>query len=251
MTEGARAVQILPGPALWSTSDTPGRSPADPVYDGFWARVNEAGLLVTLHLGNSGYMEHYSTDWGENPDPDGIRSNEGWGATSLKGPDGRGKGRSAFQWTMLYRDRPIMDTLAILIYHNLFGRFPNVQVMSVENGAIWVPYLLQAMDNMKGMGRNGPWPGGYVEGQAERGLQADTCTSRLTTTAKTWPDWSICSGSSESCSDRTSHTPRACPAIDDYHERTGEFAARVGDPAEIPARSCATTAWPYSACDSR
>ena len=35
---------------------------------------------------------------------------------------------------MLYRDRPIMDTLAILIYHNLFGRFPGVQVMSVENG---------------------------------------------------------------------------------------------------------------------
>ena len=37
--------------------------------------------------------------------------------------------------------------------------------MSVENGAIWVPYLLKAMDNMKGMGRNGPWPGGYVEGK--------------------------------------------------------------------------------------
>ena len=58
-----------------------------------------------------------------------------------------------------------MDTLAILIYHNLFGRFPKVRVISVENGSIWVPYLLQAMDNMKGMGRNGPWPGGYVEGR--------------------------------------------------------------------------------------
>ena len=82
-----------------------------------------------------------------------------------RGPDQKGSGRSAFQWTMLYRDRPIMDTLAILIYHNLFGRFPGVQVMSVENGSIWVPYLLKAMDNMKGMGRNGPWPGGYVEGR--------------------------------------------------------------------------------------
>ncbi len=28
-----------------------------------------------------------------------------------------------------------MDTLAILIYHNLFGRFPGIQVMSVENGS--------------------------------------------------------------------------------------------------------------------
>ena len=33
---GARAIQLLPGPALWSTPDTPGRSPADPVYDGLW-----------------------------------------------------------------------------------------------------------------------------------------------------------------------------------------------------------------------
>jgi predicted TIM-barrel fold metal-dependent hydrolase len=137
-----------------------GRSPADQIYDPFWARINEAGVLVTFHLGNSGYMERYSADWGESPDPDGITA-------SAESREGRGPtdGRSAFQWTMLYRDRPIMDTLAILIYHNLFGRFPNVQVISVENGSIWVPYLLRAMDNMKGMGRRGPWPGGYVEGR--------------------------------------------------------------------------------------
>jgi predicted TIM-barrel fold metal-dependent hydrolase len=160
LDRGARAVQLLPGPGTW------GRSPADPCYDGFWARVEEASTLVTYHLGNSGYMERYSADWGENPDPDGI-SPDGAGsrrASGQRSPDDPG-GRSAFQWTMLYRDRPIMDTLAILIYHNLFGRFPGLQVMSVENGAIWVPYLLTAMDNMKGMGRNGPWPGGYVAGR--------------------------------------------------------------------------------------
>jgi predicted TIM-barrel fold metal-dependent hydrolase len=160
LDRGARAVQLLPGPATW------GRSPADPRYDGFWARVEETGTLVTYHLGNSGYMERYSADWGENPDPDGI-SPEGAGprrASGQRSPEDPG-GRSAFQWTMLYRDRPIMDTLAILIYHNLFGRFPGLQVMTVENGAIWVPYLLTAMDNMKGMGRNGPWPGGYVAGR--------------------------------------------------------------------------------------
>jgi predicted TIM-barrel fold metal-dependent hydrolase len=165
MDEGARAIQILPGPALWATANSPGRSPADPVYDPVWARVNEARLLVCLHLGNSGYMEHLSAHWGEDPDPDGVRSNDGSGTTSLKVPGGSGKGRSAFQWTMLYRDRPIMDTIAILIYHNLFGRFPDIQVASVENGSIWVPYLLRVMDNMKGMARNGPWPNGYVEGR--------------------------------------------------------------------------------------
>ena len=46
---------------------------------------------------------------------------------------------------MLYRDRPIMDTLAILIYHNLFGRFPGVQVMSAADLA-HAKHLLVAAD---------------------------------------------------------------------------------------------------------
>jgi predicted TIM-barrel fold metal-dependent hydrolase len=59
-----------------------------------------------------------------------------------------------------------MDTIAALIYGNLFGRFPDIRIASVENGSIWVSYLLKAMDKMKGMGRNGPWIGGYVHGKA-------------------------------------------------------------------------------------
>jgi predicted TIM-barrel fold metal-dependent hydrolase len=34
--------------------------------------------------------------------------------------------------------------------------------MSVENGSLWVDYLLAAMDKMNRMGRNGPWPGGVL-----------------------------------------------------------------------------------------
>jgi predicted TIM-barrel fold metal-dependent hydrolase len=58
-----------------------------------------------------------------------------------------------------------METVGALILHNLFGRFPSLQVLSVENGSLWVPYVLKAMDKMKGMGRNGPWLGGRVEGR--------------------------------------------------------------------------------------
>ncbi len=32
--------------------------------------------------------------------------------------------QSAFQWTFLYGDRPIMETIGALVLHNLFGRFP-------------------------------------------------------------------------------------------------------------------------------
>ena len=59
-----------------------------------------------------------------------------------------------------------METLSALIFHNLFGRYPDLKVLSVENGSIWVAYLLKVMDKMKGMGRGGPWPGGYVKGRA-------------------------------------------------------------------------------------
>jgi predicted TIM-barrel fold metal-dependent hydrolase len=56
-----------------------------------------------------------------------------------------------------------MDMIAALIFHNLFGRFPNVNVLSVENGSLCVPYLLKQMDKMRGMGRNGPWLGGRLD----------------------------------------------------------------------------------------
>lgn len=139
LAQGARIVALRPGPAF-------GRSPADPHFDPFWARVNEAKLAVAYHIAESGYNRMMSVHWGEQSDPASHR-------------------QSALQWTCFYGDRPIMDTLAALVFHNLFGRFPNVKVLSVENGSLWVPYLLQAMDKMKGMGRNGPWPGGYVRGR--------------------------------------------------------------------------------------
>jgi len=135
----ARIVNIRVGPAH-------GRSPANPIFDPFWARVNEAHVTISYHVGESGYNEMMSVHWGEKANPSSHS-------------------QSAFQWTNFYGDRPIMDTISALILHNLFGRFPNVRVVSVENGSLWVPYLLKVMDKMKGMGRNGPWLGGRVHGR--------------------------------------------------------------------------------------
>ena len=220
LDHGARVVQLLPGPATW------GRSPADPVHDPFWARVEEAGVLVTYHLGNSGYMERYSGDWGENPDPDGISGTGVVTVGAAAAVPGQANGRSAFQWTMLYRDRPIMDTLAVLVYHNLFGRFPGVQVMSVENGSIWVPYLLTAMDNMKGMGRNGPWPGGYVQGRPSEIFKQHVYVSPhhygedVTGLVDLLGVERVLFGSDFPHAEGMS-------AEDDYREKAGEFAAKI------------------------
>jgi len=136
---GARVVCMKPGHAYI-------RSYADPVFDPFWARVQDAELVAAFHIGESGYNELYSVDFGENPHP---LPHE----------------KSALQWTIFYGDRPIMDTFASCILHNLFGRFPRLRFLSVENGSLWVGYLLQQMDKMKGMGRSGPWLGGRVEGR--------------------------------------------------------------------------------------
>jgi len=136
LARGARAIGLRPGPAY-------GRSPADPHFDAFWARIDEARVPVCFHIGESGYNELYSTAWGEEANPSSHQ-------------------QSAFQWSSFYGDRPIMDTFSALVLHNLFGRFPNVQCLSVENGSLFVGYLLKVMDKMNGMGRNGPWLGGRI-----------------------------------------------------------------------------------------
>jgi predicted TIM-barrel fold metal-dependent hydrolase len=136
LARGARVVNLSPGPAA-------GRSPADPWFDPFWARMDEARVICAVHVGDAGYNARLSADWGERPDPPVYE-------------------QSAFQWTHHFGDRPIMETISALIYGNLFGRYPNVAVASVENGSLFVGYLMKLMDKMVGMARGGPWPGGKL-----------------------------------------------------------------------------------------
>jgi predicted TIM-barrel fold metal-dependent hydrolase len=134
---GARMVHVKAGPAY-------GRSPADPAYDPFWARLDEAGLPVAIHSGDSGYNELWSVQWGEQPRP----------PLQFMTP---------FQWYLGYGDRPISDMLANLILNNLFGRFPRLRMLSIENGSAWVPGLLQSMDKAAKVGRRGTPVGGHVQ----------------------------------------------------------------------------------------
>jgi predicted TIM-barrel fold metal-dependent hydrolase len=117
---GARAILVRVGPVC-------GRSPADPMFDPFWARVAEARLPVGLHIGDSGFCELYSAHWGENPRPPVHK-------------------QTAFQIYTSFMERPIADTLGAFLLHNLFARFPDLRVMSIENGAGWVAPLLRSLD---------------------------------------------------------------------------------------------------------
>ena len=132
-------VYLKPGPL-------PGRSPADPIHDPFWARCEEAGIPVLFHLGNSGLTEFYSALWGEKPNPPSHRL-------------------SPFQRLTSFTERTITDTLAALIFHNLFGRFPNLTVASIEHGADWVPNLLRKMDRAVKMTGPRDWLFGPIDGR--------------------------------------------------------------------------------------
>jgi predicted TIM-barrel fold metal-dependent hydrolase len=124
--KGAKIINLNPGPAY-------GRSPFDPSFDPYWARINEAGLRIAIHLGGAEYQK-YGADWGENPD---ARYSE----------------YNAFQWISYWSDRPIMETISAAMFHNLFGRFPNVKILVAEFGTPWLPYLVRKMDHAALLGR--------------------------------------------------------------------------------------------------
>jgi predicted TIM-barrel fold metal-dependent hydrolase len=134
---GARVINLRPGHAY-------GRSQGDPYFDPFWARLNEAHISVLYHQGEGGHNALLAPEWGYHPDPQVFEM-------------------SAWQWLNSYGDVPMMAAISQLIYDNVFGRYPNIKVASVENGAGWLPYFMSRLDKMRGMGRNGPWIGGPLK----------------------------------------------------------------------------------------
>jgi predicted TIM-barrel fold metal-dependent hydrolase len=119
-----------------------GRTSGHPDFDPFWARLAEAGVPIAFHGAEAGYCELFSETYGRAPRPPAHQ-------------------QSAFQRAVLW-ERPMIDTLAALVLHNVFGRFPSLRAISVENGSAWVPYLLRVMDKAEHTRIYGPWLGGRM-----------------------------------------------------------------------------------------
>lgn len=117
------------------------RSPADPCFDPFWQIVNDEGVTVVYHGGDAGYGE-YMADWGEGG------SIQSFGTSPLR--------------SISMGHKPPFDLMAALISHRLFERFPNLRVASIEMGAFWVSWLLQAMERTYGQS-----PGSFAEDPIE------------------------------------------------------------------------------------
>jgi predicted TIM-barrel fold metal-dependent hydrolase len=122
LADGAKVITLRPGPAN-------GRSPADPVWDPFWSRIDEARVPVAYHAyaGPDDYDQAFKQLW-ERQQPSDLQ----------------------YQATLaaaLRDSRGILDTVLALILGNLFGRFPNVRLASIELGCAWVAYCLHVLDH--------------------------------------------------------------------------------------------------------
>jgi predicted TIM-barrel fold metal-dependent hydrolase len=114
-------------------------SPFDEYFDPFWQRVNDVGITVVVHAGDSGYSSQgYAKD--------------GFGATF------EGAGRASIK--MFNIERAAYDFLMTAMFDRLFDRFPNVRVASVENGSEFLPDLFKKLQSTE---RKMP---GYFSGDA-------------------------------------------------------------------------------------
>jgi predicted TIM-barrel fold metal-dependent hydrolase len=112
---GARVINVRAAPARTASGTI---SPADRIFDRVWARIEEAGLLVTTHIGVSPSVFH--ARW-EHTEIGGFRP-------------------QPLRWVLTH-DRDVSDFVAVIIAHRLFDRFPRLRLMTVEFGAGWVAPL--------------------------------------------------------------------------------------------------------------
>jgi predicted TIM-barrel fold metal-dependent hydrolase len=123
LARGARAILIRPAPAEGLSGH---RSFGLPEFDPFWARVQEAGIMVCLHAADT-IIEDYVNLW----EPRSSSTNA--------------FGRSTFR-RICEGHRDIQDALTSLVCHGTLTRFPRLRIASVENGAEWAEPLLKKLD---------------------------------------------------------------------------------------------------------
>ena len=112
----ARVVVMRSSPAITADGNF---SPADPRFDPFWSRVNEAGITVAYHSGDAGY-NRFLGYWGFNQEFKAFDFNPA---------------RLCMSWD------PIHDVISSLVCGELFMRFPRLRIATIESGSSWVPRL--------------------------------------------------------------------------------------------------------------
>ena len=124
LERGARCILIRPAPA-WGLRGP--RSPGLPEFDPFWARVQEAGVLVGMHSSDSGYADLASVWEGKTEflpfKPNPLR-------------------------LLVMQNRAISDMMTAMVCHGAFTRFPDLRIATIENGGTWVRPLVEKFEEI-------------------------------------------------------------------------------------------------------
>ena len=135
LEHGARVVSIRNGPAFTPEGT---KSPADPMFDPFWARVGRGGRGRGTARRVRGRLRrgHAADRRGVGPVPQPAT--------------GDAVDRYSTVISMLMKHRLVHDFAGILVADKLFERHPGVRVAYIENGGTWVGDLLHELQVLHG-----------------------------------------------------------------------------------------------------
>jgi predicted TIM-barrel fold metal-dependent hydrolase len=122
---GCRAVQIRPAPVPGPLGT---RSPGAREFDPFWARAAEARILITNHVGDSGYDRLYRE----------------WSGTQSAGEFVAFQG-NAVKECLDMMGRAASDMISVLVCDGVFDRHPKLRVAVVESGSDWAHGMLHRL----------------------------------------------------------------------------------------------------------
>ncbi len=138
LEKGARVIVMRPAAVF--TEHGP-RSPADAMFDPFWARVAESGITTVVHAGDSGYSSQGYAD-----DKFTAQFSGGW-SPSVR---------------MFAIERAALDFLLTLSLEKLYDRHTGLRIASVENGSEFLPDLFRKLASTAKK-----YPGWFGEDPAE------------------------------------------------------------------------------------
>jgi len=125
------ALEMGAAALLVASGCPPGHSPSHRGLDPLWARAEEAGVPIVLHVGGTGDLIDPSYFQNGLPiPPDFHGGEENFRSVDYMGIPG-----------------PPMQTLATMIFDGVLERFPRLKIGVIEQGAIWLPSWMRQMES--------------------------------------------------------------------------------------------------------